>query len=93
MISFEKLFDGVKIQEIQNATIDKFFNHTKFDSNKVEKVSIDKRADMIYNFRAKVPFDESLLGLKNGYVKLTDNDRSDAKNLSQYNNYFESHLS
>ena len=37
MISFEKLFDGVKIQEIQNATIDKFFNHPKFDSNKIEK--------------------------------------------------------
>ena len=37
MISFEKLFDGVKIQEIQNPTIDKFFNHPTFDSNKVEK--------------------------------------------------------
>lgn len=37
MISFEKLFDGVKIQEIQNATTDKFFNHPKFDSNKIEK--------------------------------------------------------
>ena len=37
MISFEKLFDGVKIQEIRNPTIDKFFIHPKFDSNKIEK--------------------------------------------------------
>ena len=60
------------------------------DSNKVEKVSIDKRADMIYNFRAKVPFDESLLGLKNGYVKLIDNDNNgvyDVVSVYEYVNY------
>ena len=36
MISFEKLFDGVKIKKILNPTIDKFFNHPTFDSRKVE---------------------------------------------------------
>lgn len=37
MISFEKLFDDVKITKIQNPSLDKFFSRIVFDSKKVQK--------------------------------------------------------
>lgn len=59
-------------------------------SNKIQSADIDKKADMIYNFKAKVPFDASVFNLKNGYVNLIDNDNDgvyEVVSVCEYINY------
>lgn len=64
-------------------------------SNNILKANIDKKADMIYNFKSKVPFDDTALKLKNGYIKLIDNDHDgtyDVVSVNEYVNYVVSYI-
>ena len=64
-------------------------------SNKILSVNIEKKADMIYNFKSKVPFDTTALNLKNGYINLIDNDHNgiyEVVSVNEYVNYVVSYI-